>query len=110
MKTEKNQALTEKDLLKQVMDYLALHRIFHWRANTGAFAKEYKGKRHFVRFGIAGVPDILGCHRGRMFGIECKKIGEEQSQKQRVFQSDLDAAGGKYVLCYKLEDVMEALR
>jgi hypothetical protein len=105
-----NPAPKEKVVLSQVLEYLALHRIFHWRANTGAFKGEYKGKSRFVRYGRKGVPDILGCYRGRMFGIECKRLYEEQSQSQREFQSDLEAAGGKYVLCYKLEDVMEGLR
>jgi hypothetical protein len=102
--------MKEADLLKLILDWLALHRIFHWRCNTGAFAGEYKGKRRFIRFGVQGVPDIIGCFRGRMFGIECKAQGNDQSQKQRIFQSDLESAGGLYVLAYALEDVTERLR
>ncbi len=96
----------EKDLQAQILDHLAHKRVFCWRSNTGAMKK---GK-HFVRFGVKGVPDILGCYKGRMLGIECKADFKEQSQAQHQFQVDLEAAGGLYILCYSLEDVLKVIR
>ena len=100
----------EKDLLKQVMDWLALHRVFHYRNNTGALVANGGARKRFVRFGWPGSPDIICVRSGQYVGIECKALNGEQSQAQRNFQSDLEAAGGKYILCRKLEDAIEGLR
>lgn len=100
------ETIRESDIVRQVTDWLKLRRAFYWRCNTGAMQK---GK-HFVRFGIQGVPDILCCHRGQMVGIECKRPRAYQSRAQKCFQTALEAAGGKYILCYRLEDVIEGMR
>ena len=103
--------MKESELLKLVLDWLALHRIFHWRMNTGSSGPMfYKGKRRFVRYGVPGVPDIMCCVKGRMIGIELKGDGGEQSQAQKNFQSSLEAAGGKYILARRLDEVTEAIR
>lgn len=43
-------------------------------------------------------------------GIEVKAPKGKQSDHQKEFQKNLEAAGAKYVLAYSLEDVMVALR
>jgi hypothetical protein len=96
----------ERNLQNLILDWLAIHRIFAWRCNTGAMRR---GKR-FIRFGVKGVPDILGCYRGRMFGIEVKNDYNEQSQAQKEFEHNLTVAGGTYILARSLEHVTERLR
>src|SRR5438876_1170141 len=47
--------MKESDIQRQILDYLALRRIFHYRNNSGAFVDS---KKHFYRFGALGSPDI----------------------------------------------------
>jgi len=51
----------------QILDYLALKQIFHYRNNSGAF-KDKKG--HFYRFGALGSPDIICVIAGQFVGID----------------------------------------
>lgn len=100
-------AMKESDLLKLVLDYLALHRIFHWRQNVGAVTN---GKR-FIRFARPGFPDVCCVVKGKFIGIELKRDKDKaQSRVQIQFQNELERAGGKYILAHKLEDVMAGLK
>ena len=64
-----------------------------------------KGK-HLIKFGVKGAPDIVAVHRGRYVGIEVKKPGELATAEQNAFGSALIAAGGEYLVAYRVEDVM----
>lgn len=117
--------ILERDVLSACMDWLDKKRVFHWRANTGAMLKPYKGKEHFIRFGIQGVPDIIAVNPhasghfvmvgqfaqrevvGQFVGIECKRPGKEQSQAQKNFETNLIAAGGRYLLVHSVEELIE---
>jgi VRR-NUC domain len=99
----------ESDIQRQILDYLRLKRIFHFRNNSGAFAGEYKGKQRFFRFGAAGSPDIICVIAGQFVGIEVKAPKGRMSDHQKEFQEKLEAAGGKYILAYSLEDVLNCL-
>ena len=103
--------MKEGDLQRLVIDWLKLHRIFFRRKNTGAMQSEdMPGKRRFVRFGHPGDPDIEICHKGRFIAVELKSDTGSKTQAQKEFQSDFEAAGGRYVLARTLEDVMSVLR
>jgi len=45
-------------------------------------------------FGRSGVPDIVGCHRGRFFGIECKAGKNKPTKLQELNLKQIKAAGG----------------
>ena len=63
----------ESEILKAILQYLGARGILAFRANTGAFVGEYKGKRRFVRFSERGMPDIHGVlPGGRALYIEVK--------------------------------------
>ena len=64
--------ISEHDLQKLILDYLALHRIFHYRQNTGAMKK---GK-HYIRFGVKGLPDIIAVVKDRLAGYKKPKSVE----------------------------------
>jgi hypothetical protein len=102
-------ALKERDVLKSVLAYLKVHRIFHFRLNTGAFQAAYKGRQRFVRFGSLGAPDIICIHNGLCIGVEVKGPEGFQSQSQVLFEREFTKAGGKYVLARSIEQVHEAL-
>lgn len=95
--------MKESELQRQILDYLALKRIFHYRNNSGGF-KDAAG--HFYRFGALGSPDIICVIDGQYVGIEVKAPKGKQSDHQKEFQRKLEEAGGKYILAYSLDDVM----
>jgi hypothetical protein len=95
----------EQDIQRQILDWLELNHIFHWRSNTGAFAGEYKGKKRFVRFGKKGTPDIFAVYDGEIFGIEVKGPNGELSEEQKEWRNEFWHAGGYYVVARCLEDV-----
>ena len=59
---------------------------------------------------MRGVPDIVGCYRGRFVGFEVKRpvVGKvSELQKHRIDQ--INAAGGCALVVYGVEDVKQAL-
>jgi hypothetical protein len=99
--------MKEHDLQNLILDYLSAKRIFHYRNNSGAMAKEYNGKKYFMRFGCPGSPDIVCVINGQYIGIEVKGEKGKQNDNQKDFQEELEDSGGKYILAYCLEDVIE---
>jgi hypothetical protein len=99
--------MKESALQRSILDYLTLRRIFHYRNNSGAFDNGHGG---FYRFGAKGSPDIICVIDGQFVGIEVKAPKGLQSDHQKEFQAKLEAAGGKYVLAYSLDDVISSLR
>lgn len=45
-------------------------------------------------YGSSGVPDIVGCYRGKFFGIECKAGKNKPTALQQKNLMDIEAAGG----------------
>ena len=66
----------------------------------------YKGKERFMRFGAVGSPDIICVVKGQYVGIEVKAPKGKQNPNQIQFQQDLERAGGRYILAYSLDDVI----
>jgi hypothetical protein len=97
--------LKESDLQRQILDYLVLKRIFHYRNNSSSFVDSQK---HFYRFGAVGSPNIVCVIKGQYLGIEVKAPKGKQSEHQKAFQQALEAAGGRYVLAYSLDYVMRS--
>jgi hypothetical protein len=98
--------MKESELQKSILDYLAWKRIFHYRNNSGAFVDSQK---HFYRFGALGNPDIICVINGQYVGIEVKAPKGKQSEHQKEFQKRLEAEGGRYLLAYSLDDVINFL-
>ena len=53
-------------------------------------------------YGGSGVPDIIGCHNGRFFGIECKAGKGKTTKLQDKNLRDIMAAGGVGVVVNEL--------
>lgn len=45
-------------------------------------------------FGSSGVPDIVGCYKGKFFGIECKANGNKPTELQRLNLTKIGLNGG----------------
>jgi hypothetical protein len=93
----------ESDIQRQILDYLAIKGVFAYRNNSGAL-------RRFFRAGVLGGPDVVCGIDGRYIGIEVKAPKGKQSDHQKEFQKNLEAAGGKYVLAYSLDDIMHSIK
>ena len=99
---------SENEILKLILEWLALKGYFAWRNNSGAYKTESGG---FVRFGCAGSPDIFAILRpsGRFLGIEVKAHGRKQTVYQQIFEENMKNNGAVYLLAYSLEDVIDKI-
>ena len=105
MKSKHHVGLREHEIQRQILEWLELKHIFHWRNNSGTLRKG----RHYVKFGKKGSPDIFALVRGTLFGIELKAHDGFQSQVQKEFEVEFVKAGGVYLLCYSVEDVTQVI-
>lgn len=94
--------LRERDILKQILDYLAAQRIFAFRLSTGYF---FDGGRAFRSHSLgAGTADILA-FRGVPIWIECKAPNGRLRPAQKNFQRFVTDWGHKYVVAYSIDDL-----
>ena len=101
----------EGQVLRSIMDYLAVRRVFALRLNTGAMSGAYKGKKWFVRFGTPGLSDIVAFPNGKpALFIEVKAAKGKQSDLQKDFQQQVESAGCAYVLARSIDDVAKVIR
>ena len=86
--------ISESDIRRQVRDYLRVKGwfVFHVLQGLGAYK---------------GIPDLIAVRDGRVIFIELKTARGRQSDYQRKFQADLEAAGGEYVLCRGVDELRE---
>lgn len=95
--------MTEHEVKKEIMAYLTVKQIYHWRNNTGM-------GRKYVYFGLKGSADILGIlPDGRFLAIECKSATGKQSPEQIVFQDNVNANNGLYILARSVDDIKREL-
>lgn len=78
--------LTEADIRRQVQDYLRIKGWFVVYVLQGLGA-------------YRGISDLIAVKDGRTVFVELKTAAGRQSEHQRRFEADLEAAGGEYVLC-----------
>jgi len=90
--------------------YAAYNTITSYRENGMAATPEAKVKTFVTKqlkemgayyfypvtggFGRSGVPDIIGCHKGLFFGIECKAGTNKPTPLQEKNLRDIAHAGG----------------
>ena len=97
--------MKERDIQKQILEYLTLKGIFHYRNNTGAM----KTLHGFVRFGTPGSPDIFAVKDGMIYGIEIKGPAGRMRPEQVTFGKNLVEAGGTYLVAKSLDDILAIL-
>lgn len=85
------------------MGWLAQHKIFIWRNNTGSY-KTQTG--HWVAYGFKGSPDIIGMTKtGRFLGIECKSDTGTLRPEQKAFRDATALNGGLYIVARSIDDL-----
>jgi hypothetical protein len=63
---------------------------------------------HMNGYGRAGIPDFVGCYKGRFFAIEAKaegKLGAVTAWQKRE-GADILAASGRYIITDSLEPLI----
>jgi hypothetical protein len=108
----------EGDIQRTILAWLDLHRVPHFRNNTGATRLPGRGgKPMLVRFGSPGWPDIVAVGPGGILvGIECKRplgprggaSGSTPDPAQRAVGEAITSAGGAYIVARCLSDVIDA--
>ena len=57
-------------------------------------------------FGVRGIPDFVGCYRGRFFAIEAKRpAGGKLTPWQEKIATAIQRAGGLWFLATSVEDI-----
>ena len=80
---------------------------FIWPIETGG--RDRKNRR--VVRGQTGAPDLFMIYRGMPVAIEVKKPKTGvQSEKQKEFQANMEAAGGTYKIVHSVEEALEMLK
>ena len=89
------------------VEYLTLHGIPAWKANTGA--ARYGDQ--FVRYGTPGMADVLFClpPTGRLGCAEIKTGSGRLTPDQAAFHAHIRAAGGLLLVVRSLDDLIAAL-
>jgi hypothetical protein len=100
------------DVTKPCLEWLQLHGIYAWRQNTGAVKfKGDSGKDRFVKFGKAGISDILGIlPGGRFLAIETKRADGNVTVEQSEFLANIANRGGVALVARSVEDMVTGLR
>lgn len=98
----------ERDVQKQVVDYLRLVL----PSDAILFAVPNGGYRRRIEAAILkgmgvvpGVADLILLYQGKGFAIEMKTDKGRQSSAQNAWQDAWEAAGGQYALCRGIEDI-----
>lgn len=99
--------MLEKEIQRQILDYLEIKHIFHWRNNTGAMVSEYKGKKRFMRFGAVGSSDIFALKEGKFYAIEVKTDKGIVSEEQQNFLENIALNDGIPVVARSLDDIIK---
>lgn len=99
----------EGEILRSILDYLAVEKIWAMRLNTGAIVSEYKGRTRFHRYGRPGCADILASFNGEFVWLECKTANGKQSDAQKEFEAEVKALGHYYFVVRSIDDVKTAL-
>lgn len=88
--------VTENDIKKVIKDWLAIKRIFsfHILQGLGCFL---------------GIPDRIAIYKGRIICIEVKTEKGTQSKWQLLFQQNVEASGGIYILARGVDDVIKII-
>jgi Holliday junction resolvase len=89
----------EKKVKTKVVEILKTFGAYYFYASTGGY-------------GASGVPDIIGCHKGRFFGIECKAGKGKTTALQEKNIAQIKTTGGLAIVVNEdnIEDVGNLMR
>lgn len=96
-----------------ILEYLTIRGIFAWRAQATPIpirrGNQIVGLRK-VPENLKGMPDIMVLHKGVFIGIEVKRDDGKQSKEQKVWEAQIIAAGGRYIIARTILDAVAAMQ
>ena len=106
----KKDKVLEKDIQREICDWLWENGFFFWRSNNvPVFGRSNDGVKRFralPKYTPKGLPDIIVIHKGVFHGIEVKRPNCKLRPEQLEFSKKVSVNGGKYHLAFSLKDVM----
>jgi hypothetical protein len=116
----------ESGLLRQVLDWLTLQKLFHWRANSGGGVRpDGRGGWRPIKGNAEGTPDVLillpaRVHiypefshaepAGRLCGCELKGPKGRLRAAQKAWMEKAEKAGALCLVIDSLDGLIDALR
>lgn len=89
--------MREADIVRAILTHLRnLDGCFCWKEHGGPY-------------GTKGIPDIICCWRGHLFGFEVKTDKGKPTKLQEAVLKKINAAGGTALIVRSVEDVKAAL-
>jgi hypothetical protein len=100
--------ILERDIQKQIIEYLNIRGHYVWRQSVGSSSGESNGKKWFMKFGKKGLADITGIQKGtgKRIEIEVKRPHGKVTKEQMDFIARIQELGGISFIAYSLEDVI----
>lgn len=99
--------MTETEIMRATLVAVsALPGSLFYRNNTGVTQMR---SGDWLRYGLVGSGDIMGCLRGRAVAIEVKTLTGRASVAQRRFAAAWERAGGVYIIARSPEQALAAL-
>ncbi|AZS06601.1 RecB-like exonuclease [Mycobacterium phage JacoRen57] len=71
--------------------------------SKGAFVFKVHGGPQMM----AGLPDLIVCHKGMFWGVEMKQPGQKPTPRQLFVHSLIRRAGGGVIVATCVDDVLE---
>jgi len=90
-------ARREKAIVNAILRLLRSHAAFAEKIHGSAMQR-------------AGLPDIMGCHRGQFFGLEVKRPGQDATDLQLEVLREISASGGISAVVRSVDEVRELFR
>lgn len=88
--------ILERDITATITDWLLLKGAWFFKVHGHGMQRR-------------GVPDLVGCYKGKLFAIEVKKPGGKVSAQQAIEILAIKEAGGTAFVAWSVDDVMERL-
>lgn len=86
----------EKKIVNNTLTYLNSRGGFWFKVHGGPFQ-------------LAGIPDIIGCYRGRFIAFEVKRPGKNPTQLQAYMLGRITRAGGVALVIRSVTDAQRVL-
>lgn len=80
-------------------------KIREFLESEGAFVFKVHGGPQM----LAGLPDLIGCYKGRFIGIEVKQPGQKPTARQEFVHRMIRKAGGEVIVATCVEDAHNLL-
>lgn len=119
--------MSESQIQRAILDYLAARHIFAVRMNSGTQVRVDGGKRRAIHMNAAGTADILAFPWANQLlratgnnlqtvwavqptWIEVKAPKGIQSEFQKSFQAQVEREGHLYAICRSVDEVEDLLK